>query len=803
MLLNGCSMETQIDIFLEKRLMNSRLLKNIELLSLKDFIKSELTDYLQQYPEFNSKHSSGGLVKSLGGILENFQESYPAEKILDSMTNFAESRVSHIESFLFEAEDLISKFSLKISTIGGDFHWDYHRPFKLELEKSIYVVKPNRGRNTELLSALIEILRLGDSISVPGATIRNTFEIQQFIKADFKPTYSREFAVNYGRLLAFAYCFGLRDYHPENVIVSGARFVLLDNEIILGPMPPKELFDKKQDPNFSRHLVTSLLDTNLLPIRFPGAHEDQSAAMGGSYQYLSDNHHFVIQGYKSFKEEISSSLSLVDEVLRSFFDSVKIRAVFRPTLFYSRLLWRRSFTGSYFEKFKNVYNFDILHSLNNYPNKYRSAYKHIVQEEVNQLSKGCIPLFFVNDKYMTPFYGRHDIDRILSEYKYRLLRNEESLLKFALSAGSTDAKFWHGFAKQDGIVSDYLDFQDKKLFSNNSSNTIRALSLAYQPSSATNIVSPLDLGYYSGLSGIMSVCPEVQLKYSRLIIQSALEQLRSDNVSRNKINNFSSGASGMLTSIYLSGLLDEHNLNECLDLVRDRLVLDPAEGGLFDALNGYVYFLLIVAASTNNSEALSILSEIRLPIVQIPDEPKEYGLAHGFLGRQFLQCWIRLATKRTSMADEVEAWILNMWRIQNSANGICHGVDGFALVLAILQDQYGGLEDLADGIASKLSVASKLNNNGLCHGYVGQVWSRERFDVAFGTNTRSKFEDITRTNALAQSALGVFYFRRLADLSLFNGVCGSLALHRLRQKQYVLNSIFHLYPSIRLLNASS
>jgi hypothetical protein len=235
-----------------------------------------------------------------------------------------------------------------------------------------------------------------------------------------------------------------------------------------------------------------------------------------------------------------------------------------------------------------------------------------------------------------------------------------------------------------------------------------------------------------------------------------------------------------------------------LNLINQRNSLNIiSEGGIFDPKNGQIYTGLLASSLLNDDGSPPAFSlNCSAPFFNNENfEGINLGLAHGFVGSQFLKSWYEHEFKVLSSSNDLEKWQMLIETNISSKNGICGGIDGLALTISKLQIRFGGYEPLFPSLSDALLKAYALENKWLCHGYIGQVWSRYVFDLAFGSTVLSFFEDRSRTNQIINEVKQALIQKKLLDVSLFNGAMGVLAVDKLLNYGCKPSNSMHLFPS--------
>ena len=763
-----------------------------------NYLTMELNSFATLFPEFaifnksdRLNQKSISIAKDLDSMIESIDQ-VSATNLQAFLANRVISLCNFFDIYLAIKDDGVSE----IYSVDSDFHGYAERPFIIKNYIREVVVKSNRGANTVLLDNLIKVLEIEDAIGVPETSLMGQFELQSFITEDQLPEASQKLSYNWGRLLSFAWFLSLRDYHFENIKIKKGKFILCDNEIILSPKLAKSAYYGRKDPEFVQYIQESIIGTNLLPIRFPDKHESVHSheKERNFYKNITSEIDSVIEGFE-FQNNINSlNKDKVIEIIEKYLNNIKIRCVFRPTNFYAKLLWRASLSKTYFDS--EPYDFKILNALNKFPKEYDWAYSKICESEKLQLELGSIPIFYHGNPEIDKFYNSITIQEIDENINIKLKNDQKNILKLCLSINKIPEKTK---LSDDSflLIKEYIAYQDKIVFKNTEDNLTRLLSLAYLPTTNEHIVGPLDDGLYNGIAGIFSVYPSL-LKNNEITRLSNIffAEIQSFKISKEGL---SSGLAG-IASVILSGQNKSSiNLaNRILALIKlQKDTPSISTGGIFDPKNGFIYAGLLASSVVAEQEhRLTLLVDnIAQDFNSQNLEGIDLGLAHGFVGSQFLRSWYINESGNISKSDDLIIWKRLIESEIMSKNGICSGIDGLALAVSKLQINYGGYESLSDAISSALLKAKPLANNWLCHGYLGQVWSRYIFDIAFHSNILSSFELKKRTYQIIDEVKQDLAHNKLMDLSLFNGAMGVMAIDKILNQEFKLSNSMHIFPS--------
>lgn len=765
--------------------------------NLQDYFSVELNSFATLFPEFFHFNMEG----RLGG------SNISVAKDLDLQSDTLDSiSIKRLYAFLVNRAESLVNFFTTISpdqfieahlfSVDSDFHWYAERPFVLMRDDKRVVVKPSRGANTALLGQLINIFKMEEVACVPKTSYVDSFELQDFILEDEYVPKSKNMSFNWGRLISFSWFLSMRDYHFENIKVSTGKFFLCDNEIILSPKLEKSAYGGRRDSEFVQTIQESIVGTNLLPTRFPENCNLKGVNERGAlfFNTLSADIESVVEGF-NFQNKINAQ-NMNDglDLIRKFLKELKIRCIFRPTNFYAKLLWRGSLSKTYFDS--EPYKFKILNTLNKFPAEYDSAYSKVCEQEKVQLELGSFPIFHHGDSLIDIFFRPISVEDIRSSFCERLKSNQEYLLRLCLSV-SQDLEKTSSVQKGIGLFESYLDHQEKSVFKSTESKFTRLLSLAYMPTTNEHIVGPIDDGLYNGVAGIISVYPSLSKvgelnRLCSIFIDNELSYQALDN-------GLSSGGPGIAAAILSGDLCLEHKLSSrVLSLINQRKSLPKiSKGGIFESQNGLIYTGLLAASLLSDKGDCPVLSvDSSSQFFNYENfEDVNLGLAHGFVGSQFLKSWYEHEFEKINRANNLDKWRALLRTEVYSKNGICGGLDGLALAISKLQIRYGGYEPLLNVLSDALSQAKALDNKWLCHGYMGQIWSRYIFDLAFESNTLASFEVRKRTNLIINEVKQALIQKKILDVSLFNGALGVLAIDRLLNDGCQPSSSMHIFPS--------
>jgi hypothetical protein len=780
-----------IDVLLNKYL---ALSKN----NLEDYFFAEFSSYTTLFPEFSSFNKeirSNKLDLNVAKRLDLFGDILDSVSIKKSYA-FLVNRASNLADFFSTISAREPLVEAQIYPVDSDYHWYAERPFILKRGGRRDVVKPGRGINTTLLGELINIFEMGAVAAVPNTSYVGSYELQEFVVEDEHVEDPEKLSFNWGRLISFSWFLGMRDYHFDNIKISSKRFVLCDNEIILSPRLEKNAYKGRRDSEFVQMIQESIIGTNLLPTRFPENCNLKGVDERGAifFNKISADIESVVEGF-NFQNKINGLNANVGlECIEQLLGKLKIRCVFRPTNFYAKLLWRASLSKTYFDS--EPYNFKILNALNKFPKEYDCPYFKICEEEKIQLDLGSFPIFHHGNPEIDKFFQPISIENIRSAFCERLKSDQQHLLRICLSVNQELEKTIN---VEDGIAlfKSYLIYQDKTVFKNSENNFTRLLSLTYMPTTNEHVVGPIDDGLYNGMAGIISIFPSLT-KDKELTRLSGLFLDQKDPL-QTLANGLSSGGAGVASTILSIGLCPESKLSErVLDLMsQSKAPLEISKGGIFEAKNGLIYTGLL-ASSLLKDKGFNPLLSVNCLSSSFECENFDgidLGLAHGFVGSQFLKSWYQNEFRVLKKPNDLDKWQALIKTEISSKNGICGGIDGLVLAVSKLQVRYGGYEPLFPLLNNALLQANMLDNKWLCHGYVGQIWSRYIFDRAFGSSTLSHFEVRQRTNLIINEIKQALVQKKLLDVSLFNGAMGVLAVDRLLNGGCEPSSSMHIFPS--------
>ena len=765
--------------------------KTVLISNREHFIKSELRDFLDQFPERNFitiTQSETDKFSITDILIDGLPEKIRA-RCQQKLENFLAAKYQDLDLI---AGKLLSIFpsitNISFQTTSADFHENFRRSLIINTDQGSWFVKFNRGSNTQRLSELIKSVQLQEHIVVPDSFLHENIEFQAVISRDTKIC-EKDYFFSLGVLLAFCEFFRLRDYHSENLIYSGSKFFLIDNEMIFYPKLNFDFYTNKKNGRLLKFLTDTFLSTNILPVRFPDQ-EPNKQSLPLNLKDYSSRADQIVSGFRYAQKQIKFGYDFNYTTRLATDTNLKIRCIFRPTAFYAKLLERMSLSEEFYDD--KPFDFRILHKLNKYPDSFSQAYEALCKEEIDCLRKGCIPTFFWrNDEVCKAFFQENTWPTNQIAKTSPAHYDQVRLLRFVLSSFQKD---WDdvkptGF---DKLVNNYLT-ESSKLFGAEVNETPSSLSLINLPSSSQKVISALDDGFYSGWAGFWNLSL-VTDEQSEAIFKDCLLEL---NQSSSQTLSLTKGVTGKLRALFLNGRLSSESVTKLVSLIANKNLLKPiAVDGIFGNSNGLWYLLCLIGQVSSDQEIKNQIKDLVKPVLKERrpknGDYKEWGLAHGMIGTEYLR-----STANWLFADKPELdvgwWKGEAIRSVGGKNGICNGVDGLVLVLCSLQTISGNEPFSISLIREPIRVCDEEKNEGLCHGYTGQLWSRTVLSQLKPSTPKSKFGDIGRDRRILNECIGQLNSGALCDLSLFNGVTGKLLVQELRHTPLSIN--FDLFPS--------
>ena len=685
--------------------------------------------------------------------------------------------------------------NLYFQNTTADFHQSFNRSLLVRNKKFKYFIKFQRGCNTKSIAKLIKFTNLHDFLAVPNSFLENDIEFQEVIEQDEKIS-KKNYFFSVGILLSFCDFFRLRDYHAENLIYSRSKFFLIDNEVIFYPQHSEELFEGKKNINLLKFITNSFLATNVLPIKFPDQErikKNPNLINMSEFYLYSDT---ILKGFKYARNQIRKTFdsSHINELASD--ELLNVRCIFRPTVFYTKLLERMSLSGRFFDG--KEFDFEILNKLNKYPTKLNDAYGLLVKREIEMLKEGFVPTFFwKKDKVCNFFFkqvhwpNNSDIDEIFNTEK------QEQFLRHLLTVFceqrkdnmqiSVDMNF-------DKLISNYLH-KTSQLIGVKKNDLFSVLSIINMPASSHKVLNVLDDSFYNGWAGFWK--PSLILNHDHdKLFDNCMNEL-------NDLPNFSltKGIVGRLRALILYELLDTKKIIRFLDLIASKkLLLAIQPDGIFGNANGLWYLLCLIGSRKITKEISMRLNTITEPFLNTKTyksfENQSWGLAHGKLGTLYLQTTAQILFGKNKIRfNDWESLIKNS---ENIKNGICNGVDGLSLALCSLHTISNQFNTYLLSLQDLLKNRKPETNEGLCHGYTGQLWSRIVLSNILDNSEENNFYNLEKNSEILRECHWKLLSLSLCDLSLFNGITGKLLVQELRVKNFKLG--FDLFPSPSQLN---
>jgi len=760
---------------------------------LHEFILRETQDFLDQFPE--KKFISLSLKKSSTDFeikIKSFKLLPDVRRICyKKLKNFINSKYRqsiNILTILLKKNPRIN--CLYFQSTSADFHQSFKRSLIVSNQKFKYFIKYQRGCNTKSLEKLIKLTNLQDFLSVPSSFMEKDIEFQEVIEKDLEIS-KKNYFFSVGILLSFCDFFRLKDYHAENLIYSKSKFCLIDNEVVFCPQYSEDLFKEKKNSHLLKLITNSFLSTNILPIKFPDQERIKQTSNLIDMTEFSFYSDLIIKGFRYARNKIRITYKPININKLASDKQLKIRCIFRPTVFYTKLLERMSLSERFFEDKK--FDFNILYKLNKYPKKLNDAYGLLCKKEKEILKLGCVPTFFwKKDDVCNYFFKQVNWPKNKTISKLFDTRNQEQLLRHVLTVfnewkpNNVNVPIDIDF---DKLISNYLN-KTSKIIGVDKNTPFSILSIVNMPASGYKILNALDDSFYSGWAGFWNPSC-IFYADPNTVFEECLNELNDlSNCSLTK------GVVGRLRAIQLYGFLDSNKIVKLLDLIEERKLLLPIQpDGIFSNANGLWYLLCLIGSGKITNEISTRLKTMTQPFLNLTTHKcvgnEGWGLAHGKVGTLYLETTAQILFGKNKI--KFSDWEKLVKNSANIKNGICDGVDGLSLALCSLHTISNQFYPHLLSLQHLLKNRKSENNDGLCHGYTGQLWSRIVLSNLLNNSKAHHFNSLEKNNQILQECIDNLSSLSLCDLSLFNGLTGKLLVQKLRVKSFKLS--FDLFPS--------
>lgn len=505
------------------------------------------------------------MLKDRSYILE-FYNKYPVlyeilEKKLSNLFEYVKQIITNFELSRSSIEDFFDFPELKLSRIKfnvGDTHSDGKSVCILELTNERKLIYKPRNMsvdvNLELFSKeFAETFNLSNVLFIPRTLSRDNYSFVEFVEEkECDSLHDVElYYKNIGKLLAFLHVFGSKDYHGENILACQSKPFLIDNETILHFSENEEITSSIQ--NMYDFVASSVYSTGILPMTLYSINNDKGMEVGalnsgdrrespylthqlanvgtdeiriekvfkevgdfpstvrykGNTVSCSEYREYVFQGFETIYKIILNNKDKVSKMIVKYFKDCETRYIYRNTNIYVQFLE----TSHHPDLLKNRYDFEMyLLRLFEYGDVDIEFDKLMIEDEINQLRKGDIPIFYTSSINNDIYNGSHS-------YLYFLAG--ESILEKVLSRVSNLSEA--NLLRQQRIIN--MTFMGSELFIKNTEVEEKELSLKLSfiehilsakfefndeigwlnmlAMNKNYEISPMDYNLYNGTSGMI------------------------------------------------------------------------------------------------------------------------------------------------------------------------------------------------------------------------------------------------------------------------------------------------------------
>lgn len=551
------------------------------------------------------------LLKERNYILE-FYNKYPVlyeilDKKLSNIFEYVKQIVNNFELNHTCIEDFFEFSPLKLSRLKfnlGDTHSDGKSVCVLEFNnKRKLIYKPRNMSvdvNLELFSKeFAESFNLSSLLFVPRTLSEDNYSFVEFIEEkECNSLHEVEFYYkNIGELLAFLHVFGSKDYHGENILACKSKPFLIDNETILHFSENKEITSSIQ--NMYDFIARSVYSTGILPMTLYSVNNDKGMEVGalnsgdrrespylthqlanvgtdeiriekvfkevgdfpstvrykGNTISCSEYREHVQKGFETIYKIILNNKDKVSKMIVKYFKDCETRYIYRDTNIYVQFLE----TSHHPDLLKNRYDLEMyLLRLFEYGDIDVEFDKMMIKDEINQLRKDDIPIFYTNSSSNDIYNGSHS-------YLYFL--EGDSILEKAL--GKVSSLSEENLLRQQRIIN--MTFMGSELFIKNTeleekevdlnlSFIERILSAKFEFNgeiSWLNMlamnknyeITPMDYNLYNGTSGMILGLSSINDTKLQSILPGVIKYT-SNYVEKYSRNKFSLHKLGAFTGIY-------------------------------------------------------------------------------------------------------------------------------------------------------------------------------------------------------------------------------------------------------------
>lgn len=364
------------------------------------------------------------------------------------ITQFENSKLS-IESYFNLSNLVVSKIHFNV----GDTHSDGKSVCILEFDNGRKLVYKPRNMSVDVNLDLFAkefsaTFDLPNVLFIPRTFSKDSYSFVEFIQEkecnsiqDVKTYYN-----NMGKLLAFLHIFGAKDYHGENILAHQSAPYLIDNETILHFNENEIITSNIQ--NIYDYVANSVYSVGILPMTLYSINNDKGMEVGalnsgerrespylthqlanvgtdeiriekvfkevgdfpstvrykGKTVSCSEYRECVHQGFETIYKIILNNKDKVIEMITKYFKDCETRYIYRNTNIYVQFLE----TSHHPDLLKNKYDFEMyLLRLFEYGDVEIEFDRIMIEDEISQLRKGDIPIFYTNSSQNKVYNGIH------------------------------------------------------------------------------------------------------------------------------------------------------------------------------------------------------------------------------------------------------------------------------------------------------------------------------------------------------------------------------------------------------------
>ena len=671
----------------------------------------------------------------------------------------------------------------------------------------------------------------------------------------------QNYYIRFGQIIGIAYFIGGTDLHLENIIANGEYPIIIDIETLFKqdiPIKIKNTADLiAMNENINSVISTGLLPFKALNENKDGKGIDLSALNGGEQKLphkilmptanFTDEMRFEYQEYtrpgaqnlpflhneevafkkytkyiiEGFRNMCMFVLNNKEKFLNKvdIFNHILVRQVLKDTNKYANMLdfsYHPKCMKDFLEREK------LFENIWGYPYKNKSVIKY----EVEDMLFEDIPIFFTyNDSknlitsdgtIIRDYYNKTSLDMVKEKIKYFNNEDLEKQISYIIVSFGEYEKTSIEILKKKNININkifrremsyektiYLDKAIeignrmlKEAFHSKDSNTINWNDIICDSNQLCQI-TPLNEGFYSGLSGIALFFHELygcsQNEEYEVIAKKIINNAFSKALFSKQIN-ITEGIASLIfpLTIFYKDTDDEiykQNIDKSLTYVDENLDQITSIDWL-SGLSGLIQSTLNVYSIMNSEKYLRISEKLGCKLVELINKNGFHnmlgGMAHGASGitvalfrlgyetkkSQFTNLGIKLLEyDRTMFDSKNQGWIDK--RNNELAYKWCHGSTGIGLSRIMIQKYYN---DPTINEEIELSVSLASNNlkidDCLCHGNFGDI---ELLLNYYETNTSESFDllvnkkitDIFCHNDYRIRSLGSFI-----SLGIYTGLSG-------------------------------